>query len=285
MISYLLYKIAKFLAIILPRKIGYILASFIAKSRFYLSKEDREAVLYNIRRVMSQASDKEIRRVSKKVFENFGKYLVDFLRFSKINEDFINRYVKIENIDFLKEALHKFKGVIALTAHLGNWELGGAIVAKLGYPLYAVALTHNYPKVNDFFNKQRALCGVRVIPVGLALKKCFKLLKRKNIVALLGDRDFRGSGLTLDFCGRKANIPRGTAIFSLRTGAPIVPAFLIRKPQDKFSLIFEKPIYPFDEGTRFKKEEDLIGEYLRVFEKYVKRYPSQWYMFQPFFKE
>ncbi|MCD6539931.1 MAG: lysophospholipid acyltransferase family protein [Candidatus Omnitrophica bacterium] len=285
MVNYFLYRIAKFLAIILPRKISYSLASFLAQLRFYFSPRDRKAVIYNIKRVVGQSSEKDIRQISKKVFINFGKYLVDFFRFSKLDEGFIKKYVKIRNLNYLDEALSQFSGAIALTAHLGNWELGGAIVGKLGYPLYVIALPHQNPKVNRFFDSQRNLCGVEVIPVGLALRKCFRILKNKKIIALLGDRDFGKDGLSLKFCTRLASIPQGAAVFSIKTKVPVIPAFFIRNLDDTFSLIFEKPILPFDSQGRLRDKEKLLKEYVRIIEDYVRRYPEQWYMFQPFFKE
>jgi len=268
-----------------PLKASYFIASVICYFQFYISAKDRNTVLYNVERVMPGSSPKIVRKTSRQVFNNFGKYLVDFFRFSKVDEDFIAKHVKIKNIGYLDKALKESPGVVVLTAHLGNFELGGAVLSKMGYPFYAVALTHAHPKVNDFFNRQRMSCGVNVIPVGLALRRCYQLLKTKNMVAFLGDRDFYGTGVELNFCGRKALIPRGPAAFSIKTKAVIVPGFLVRDDGDFFSLIFEEYISPLNNDGRVKDEKQLIQEYLIIIEEYVKRYPFQWYMFQPFFKE
>lgn len=285
MFNLILYKIGKFIAMTFPLKASYFIASVICYLQFYLSAKDRKAVLYNIKRVMPGSGPKTVRKVSRQVFKNFGKYLVDFFRFSKIDREFIANYVRIKNIGYLDEALKEYPGVVALSAHLGNFELGGAVLAKLGYPFYAVALSHTYPKVNHFFNRQRASCGVNVIPVGLALRRCYQLLTGKNVIAFLGDRDFYGAGVEFNFCGRKALIPRGPAAFSIKTKAAIVPVFIVRDSGDYFSLIFEEPISPLNDNGHIKSERQLIREYLEVIEEYVKRYPFQWYMFQPFFKE
>lgn len=283
--SHILYRLGQFLALILPRKLGYLLAIAICRLRFYISRKDREAVLYNMQRVLENSDYKTIKRTSIQVFENFGKYLVDFFRFSRINQDFINRYVRVKNIKYLDGALRDFPGVITLTAHIGNWELGGAVISRLGYPFYAVALAHAHPKVNNFFNNQRALCGVNVIPVGVALKRCYQLLKTKKIVAFLGDIAFGDAGLETTVLGRKALVPRGPANFCRRTKAAIVPGFLIRDNPHHYTLVFEEPIHAVDKSDRLKTEKELIEEYMKVIEKYMKQYPSQWYMFHPFFKE
>ncbi len=153
------------------------------------------------------------------------------------------------------------------------------------YKRQVIALPHQNPKVNHFFDYQRSLCGVEVIPVGSALRRCFRILKNKKIIALLGDRDFGKNGLSLKFCTKLASIPQGAAVFSIKTKVPIIPAFFIRNLDDTFSLIFEKPILPLDSQERLKDKEKLIKEYVKIIEDYVQKYPEQWYMFQPFFKE
>ncbi|MBN2119983.1 MAG: lysophospholipid acyltransferase family protein [Candidatus Omnitrophica bacterium] len=283
MINWILYLIGRFVAVTFGRKVSYSIASFIGKLQFYFSIKDRRAVIHNMQRVTGLSDSKSINDISKKVFINFGQYLVEFFRFTLLDRDFIDNHIKIINKQFLDEALSAGHGVIIVSAHLGNWELGGAVVAKLGYPFYGVALSHAYPKVNDFFNNQRACCGVKIIPVGIALRRCSQLLKENKIVAFLGDRDFANAGVEVKFFGKKAFVPRGAAKFSLKTKALIVPTFLIKKNRGNFSLYFEKPISPFSDEGKLKTEQHLIEEYVKIIEAYIKQYPSQWYMFQPFF--
>lgn len=285
MINWVLYKVGKFLVLLFPRRLSYFIAKIISTFQFYLSRKDRRAVFFNMERVLDNKNKKVLTPICLEVFRNFGKYLVDFFLFSRLDKNFITKRVTINNRHFLDELLDKCSGVIVVTAHIGNWELGGAIVALLGYPFYAVALSHNHPRVNDFFNTQRSLCGVKVIPVGIAVRRCYELLKDKKIIAFLGDRDFSGSGIETFFFGKPVRVPRGPAVFSLRVKVPILVGVMIREKNDNFSLFFEEPIFPWKEDGGLKKEEELISEYLKVIERYIKSYPSQWYMFQPFFKE
>jgi KDO2-lipid IV(A) lauroyltransferase len=216
------------------------------------------------------------------MFRNFAKYLVDFFRFSKLDTEYIKRNIKIENMRYVDEALAKGKGVIALSAHIGNWELGGVVIALLGYPFWAVALPHKHKAVNNFFNSQRESKGMMVIPLGKAVRQCLNLLKENKVVALAGDRDFTEKGLVLDFFGKPAFFPEGPAAFALKTGAVIVPAFMVRNKDDSFTLKVEKPLEfnPTDD-----KDKDLIESikrYKSIFEDYIRRYPEQWYMFRKF---
>ncbi len=282
MCQFIIYKIAQTLALLLPIRAGYSVAKFIAILQFRFSKKDREVVLDNLRAVLKTDDEAVYRRVGKEVFINFAKYLVDFFRFSKLDKNYIASNVKFVGKDNLDKALRRGKGVIALTAHLGNYELGGAIVALCGYPFNAVALDHQNKLVNNFFIRQRQVAKINVIAMGAALKKCYKCLTRGEVLALLGDRDFTNHGIRVKFFGRDTSIPKGPAVLSLRTGALIVPTFIIRTPDDTFQFTFEKPI---SYNTTDDFEDDvrrIIESYLKVIEEHVRKYPSQWFMFRRF---
>jgi len=282
MCQYLIYKFAQFLAMNLPLGKGYALASFIAKLHYLLSRTDRLIVYGNLRAIFPDRGGKEINRLAKEVFVNFAKYLTDFFRFEKLDRAFVDKNVKVAGRENLDEALKRGKGVIALTAHLGNYELGGAVISLLGYKFNAVALNHKEKEVNDLFIGQRRRAGVNVIPLGAAVKKCYEALRRGEIVALVGDRDFTPHGLKTEFFGKDAMIPRGPAAFYLKAGAAIVPGFLIRMPDDTFELKFEKAVSYIPTGDGAIDEQKVTGMCLKVIEEYISRYPSQWYMFRRF---
>ncbi|MDD5423750.1 MAG: lysophospholipid acyltransferase family protein [Candidatus Omnitrophica bacterium] len=282
MFQYLTYKLAHFLAMNLQLRHGYGLASFIAKLQYLLSRNDRLIVYANLRAIFPGEDEKEIKRLAKEVFVNFAKYLTDFFRFEKLDRGYIDSHVKIAGAQNLDDALKRGKGVVTLTAHIGNYELGGAVISLLGYKFNAVALNHKEKKVNDLFVSQRARAGINVIPLGAAVKKCYEALKKGEIVALVGDRDFTPHGVKTKFFGKDALIPRGPAAFYLKAGVAIVPGFLIRMPDDTFELRFEKPISYTATGDEQLDEQRVTEMCLRVIEGYIRKYPSQWYMFRRF---
>lgn len=274
---YYLYRIGKFIALSLPRKLCYKLAKVIAIVKYYLSPRDRKRLYYNLSPLVRDK--KMVSKYSQEVMINFSYYLVDFLRYEKLNYDFIKKYVKIEKLSYLKKALKEKKGVIILSAHIGNYELGAAVVSLLGYKISAIALSHRNRRVNDFFNSQREIVGIDIIPVGGAVKKCFQYFKQGKIIAFLGDRDFSQNGeKVLMFSSLKAILPRGIAFFSLKTQANILPVFLIRENIYYYRLIFEKIISPCGK----KSDREIIESYTPILEKYIKLYPQQWYMFEKY---
>lgn len=270
------------MALVLPLRAAYSVAAFAAKFQYLFSKKDRRTVFGNLRAVFPHEDEANLHRMAKEVFVNFAKYLVDFFRFEKMDRRFMEEKVKVVGKENLDEGLKRGKGAIILTAHIGNYELGGAVMPFLGYQFNAVALDHKNRLVNDFFIGQRVRKGIKVIPLGSALRRCYEALRKGESIALLGDRDFSNHGTVTEFFGRKSSIPRGPAAFYVKGGASIVPGFMIRMPDDTFELRFEKPISYRMTGDAEADEKNVIDLYLKVIEDYIRRYPSQWYMFRRF---
>ncbi|MFH0877665.1 MAG: lysophospholipid acyltransferase family protein [Candidatus Omnitrophota bacterium] len=275
-----MYKFARFFTVRMSPEAGYALATFLSYVKYYISPRDRNAVIENLKRILPAQDQKKVRRYAKEVFVNFGKYLIEFFRFSLLTKDDLGKFLKIQGIEHIDHALKDGKGVIVLSAHMGNWELGGVFMALLGYPMVAVALPHRHHKVNALFNQQREKMGVAVIPsLGMALRRVFAALRANNMVALVGDRDFTTTGLKMDFLGAQKIIPRGPAFLALRTQAPIIPAFVIRQKDDTHILEFLKPLEASD------TEEQLMDQYAKIMEMKIRQYPDQWLLFREFWRE
>lgn len=284
MFNYILYRTGQFIALSLPLKIVYKIAVFVSDLHYIFADIDRSAVKENLKAIFPQKSDREIRNIRIRMFRNFAKYLADFFRFSKLDKEYIKNNIHIENSHYVDEALAKGKGVIILSAHIGNWELGGVIAALSGYPLWTVALPHKDKRVNNFFNFQRESKGMKVIPLGKAVRQCLNVLKENKVLALAGDRDFTEKGVVLEFFGKPTFLPEGPAAFSLKTGAAIVPGFMLRNKDDTFTLKFERPL-EFAPQHNNNDLTELILRYKTIIEDYIREYPDQWYMFRKFWRE
>ncbi|MCX5703537.1 MAG: lysophospholipid acyltransferase family protein [Candidatus Omnitrophica bacterium] len=282
MFNYILYRIGQFIALRLPIKLAYRIAIFVSDVHYLFAFKDHRAVRDNLKVIFPQKTERQIRKIRLEMSRNFAKYLADFFRFEKINQQYIKDNINIENKHYLDRALAKGKGVIIVTAHFGNWELGGVLVALSGYPFWAVALPHKDKRVNDFFNFQRTSKGVNVIPLGHAVRTCLNVLKENKVIALVGDRDFTEKGIVLDFFGKPAFFPEGPAAFALKTGAVIVPGFMLRNEDDTFTLKIEKPLEVTATGSKEKDLLELVTAYKKFFEDYIRKYPQQWYMFRRF---
>ncbi|KPK96624.1 MAG: hypothetical protein AMJ95_13150 [Omnitrophica WOR_2 bacterium SM23_72] len=282
MFNYILYRIGQFLALSLPLKLGYFISIVFSSIHYIFANKDRAAVKGNLKAIFPDKPDREIRGIRLHMAWNFAKYLVDFFRFEKLDKEYVKKHMHIKNIDNFNHAMTKGKGVVVLTAHLGNWELGGIVIALMGYPFWVVALAHKHKKVNRFFNHQRESKGVKVVPLGKAVKACINALNNNELIGLVGDRDFTEKGIVVNFFGKPAIFPQGPAALSLKTGAPIVPGFMLRNKDDSYTLFIEKPIEFTPSGDKEKDLRELIQRYIIIFEDYIRRYPDQWYMFRRF---
>ncbi len=282
MLNYYCYRLGQFIAMTLPLKMAYALAVLLADLRYLFAFRDRRFVFGNLRVIFPDKSSGERHRICRRVFCNFAKYLVDFFRFEKIDKEYISKNIKLENLHYFDQALARGKGVVVLTAHLGNWELGGVVLAQLGYPFWVVALPHKHKRVNDFFNGQRASKGIKVIATGKAVRSCIQQFRNNNMVALVGDKDFTANGITVDFFNKPTHFPEGPAALSFMTEAAIVPGFMLRNPDDSFTLRIEKPLEFTPTLNKEKDLVDLITLYKNIFEDYIRKYPEQWYAFRQF---
>ena len=202
-----------------------------------------------------------------------------------VNDQFIKNRVQIQGIEHLDGVLKKGKGGVLVTAHIGNWELGAVLLSALGYPLMAVALPHKERSVNNLFNQRRETKGVTVVPTNTAIRRCIEQLKENKFIALAADRDFGTHGFVMDFLDRKLLVPKGPAIFSWRTGAPIIPIFLFRKDNGDFALTCHEPIDPPSRNGSTDEDEivlGIMGRYVPIIEGQIRAYPSQWLLFRDF---
>jgi lauroyl/myristoyl acyltransferase len=288
MISYYLYKLGEFLTCVLPLKAAYAVAVFCSDVRFIFADQDRKYTIANLRTIFPQKSLPELRAIRRRMFRNFAKYLVDFFRSPCNTNTYYEKCTCVEGLHYYDEALAKGKGVIVLTAHIGNWEMGGQVIGRNGYEFWVVALPHVSKHVNRFFDKRREAGGMKVIPFGKAARTCLHILKLNKLIGLVGDRDFsHDRGIVVEFLGKPTYLPKGPAALAIATGAAIIPGFMIRNPDDTFTLKIQKPVEA-KPGQKASNEDDIkevIGRYKTVIEEFVRMYPDQWFMFRQFWTE
>lgn len=279
--KYLQLKFAEFVARWLPRRMGYGIARRIADLYLLFDRSGRDNLIASLQRIHQHGgvslSPRALRALARENFLNFAKYLVDFFHFLHLTDQRINRLIDFGNLPtVLDDLLAHGKGVIILSAHLGNWELGAAALAARGYKLNTVVLWQPDPKLNELYQRQRVARGMNPIPMGRAARGCLAALRRNEIVALAGDRDFTGSRETVEFFGRPARLPDGPAKLALATSAPLAPVFLIRRPDDTFAFVVEEPIWA-------DKSRDTVADVVRrmalVLERVISQYSEQWFLF------
>ena len=139
------------------------------------------------------------------------------------------------------------------------------------------------------FNNLREDKGVKILPLGNAYRSCYKALMRNELIALLGDRIFskKEKALDVEFFGESIRVPRGPSYLSLKTGAAIMPCFVLMNGDGRCLFEFQEPLYPYkSEGSVNEKDMlNLTRQYLKVMERYIIKYPEQWFTFQDIWRD
>ncbi len=245
---------------------------------FYLVPSERKKTIRHLTWVYGKRhDDRRIRLMAREVFSNLGKNMVDAFRIAKLNPGNIDSLVTVRGIEKLDKALAKGKGVIALTGHIGNWELLGAYFAIKGYPLNVVGAPIYDSRLDEMVAQNRLRSGIKYIHRDGAFRDIIRALTMNEIVGILIDQDTRHvSGAFVDFLGRDAYTPVGPVILAMKTGASFVP-LAIHLARDNTHVI--------EVGDEFQltltgeDERDVTANTLRcskVVEAFILRYPTQW---------
>ena len=233
---------------------------------------------------------KEMERMVKNTFKNYGKYLLDYMTMHRIEKNNIHNYIEIGEIggENLLHAMKEGKGVICVTPHLGNWELGGIVLALRGYKLNVLSLRDTNDRISKFREHIRFKNMINSIYIDsdniYTITNVISALRRNEIVAALADREDSSKTIEVNYFGRRTNFPAGIAYLALASGAPVVPVFVVLRSSGKYQGIIEKPIR-FDNcnaPTRSAAIKMGVQQMASVFERYIREYPDQWYNFYPY---
>ena len=231
------------------------------------------------------------RRIARGVFLNLGQNVIEWLQLPRLSSQDLQQLVVGEGVDHLRHALAQGNGVIIVSAHFGNWELMAPYVISLGLKVGVLARRLRYPEYESFLISMRGDKGVPTLARG-SINDVATLLRANQIVGLMPDQDIDSlEGVFVNFFGRPAYTPVGPAALSLMTGAPILPAFIIRLPAPppkvlvgghrhgegaRFRMVFEPPVPRPDTRDRAKALTMLTQAWSDVVESYVRRYPDHW---------
>ncbi|MDP8266940.1 MAG: lysophospholipid acyltransferase family protein [Candidatus Aceula meridiana] len=226
-----------------------------------------------------EKSPKEVRQIFKKCFTNVGKMMIELIYFMD-HPKMIKERVSFENKEVLDKAFSKGKGVIAVSAHFGNFPLMLLRFAQEGYETNAIIRQTRDKKIEKHFQQLRTKLGLKTLyshPRQKCVTDSLKALRKNEFLFIPLDQNFgSGGGVFVDFFGQKAATATGPVVFAMRTGAPILPIFIVRQKDDTHKIIIDEPLY-LEQG---KDEKDTIfinvSRITKVIEKYIRKYPDEW---------
>lgn len=270
---------------LLPRWLLLWMAVLVGNLYWAIMKKDREMVRRNLARILQNPLDSK--KVARATFVHYAKYLVDYTRMDLLKEDNFNRLAHaFQGKEHIDRALSQGKGAMILTAHLGNWEMGGVFLSLLGYSLNVITAPDVAARLHDYRVRLRQEQKIKVITLNDTLSSSLAViqaLKANELVALLGDRELMGKGIPVKFFDQKIFFPIGPALLAYLSEASLIPTFVLMNRKNKYRCLAEPPLTLQKTGNR---DEDLAVNAQRIatlMENFIRSYPDQWYTFYDYF--
>ena len=282
MISLLIYltiRIFGFFINLLPEGVALWIGRQLGNLMYLLDIEHRKVALANLNIAFGQdKTEEEKRSIAKKCFRNLGMMAIEFFRIPKMDLETYQRKVAVEGLDQALKVLDEKRGALLLLGHFGNWELMALMSKVIDRPILAIAkLIKNNPRLERWIIESREKIGLEIIPPRNATPKVLQALSQNQIVAVLFDqRGRRSKGMWADFFGRKVPTTPGLATMALKSGAPVIPVFMVREGFERHRLIIREPLQLITTG-HFKQDVEANTQlFNQVLESIIRQYPDQW---------
>lgn len=269
----------------LPRRALDRLAETLGRIAYTVAPASRAVCLKNLRVVRPDLSAREASRLVRIHFAHLFKNLFELMRARDYTSAAaLEGLVAVEGFGHLDEALSRGKGVVLLVPHFGNWELLGASVSLLGYPLHSFYLDLRFRRLGDLLNEVRRGSGIRLIGRH-ELRRSVAALKENHVLGVLADQDGGEGGILAPFFGRPVSFPSGPARLARMTGASVVPCAMFRRANGGY-LLKAWPSLPVARGADKEADErENAKRMLGFYERIVRERPEQWLLLYDRFKD
>jgi lauroyl/myristoyl acyltransferase len=230
------------------------------------------------------AADRESAAVTaRQLFQEFARKIADLWRHES-GLAVLHSPAGWQGWEIFTAAHTRSHGVLLVTPHLGNWELGGAFLADRGFPLLVLTQAEPEPHLTELRRLSRSRRGIETLVVGtdaFGFVEVIRRLQNGAAVALLVDRPPPAAGVTVELFGRPFRASPAAAELARASGCAIVPTYIVRQPAGYFARIL--PEIPYDRGALGDRtaRTRLVQEILRAFEPVIRQHADQWFHFVP----
>ncbi len=271
----IVYRLGALLAAPLPRSVRLAAAAALANRLAGRFPVERGVVRAALTRIVPGATAAARERLVAAVFRNFAVCFADLITTNRGSGRGLARLLDgvdgAEHPDVLGGG-----GAIALTAHLGNWELGGRLLAHLyARPIHVVVAAESDPGVERFLRGGPAPVNFVTNTRPTAVLPLLAALRRGDLVAMQGDRALGTRGdVPIPFFGEEAAFPLGPFVLARAAGVPLVPSFCLLTPERRYRIAVGEPIHVRADG-----EHAALQRWVRGLEAAVGNHPDQWFNF------
>ena len=270
----------------MPRGWSYAIGNVVTWLAWRLMSDGTAGLIENLKVARPGASAEELSRLALRTYRNYARDTIDFIRGLEQPRPDLESRVNVLDRAVFDRLLGEGRGVLLVTGHFGNFELGGVLLRRLlGYPLTVVVMAEVDPVVNEMRRRFRDSLGVETLEVRQSMDTALQIrraLAENRIVALLLDRHVGRDRVAVEFLGRRASFLRTPALLGYLTGAPLLPSFVVRGADGRFSGVSGEPIYVGRDGDRDELVQRATQAFATVLEQQVRERPDLWYQFYPY---
>lgn len=278
--NWLIYRFIKSLIATLnlsPRRLSLFIGSNLGKFAYLILPEARKITFKNLKIAFPHLDINTYKKIALKVFESLGKNSADAIRLQRMDWGEINQMVEAEGMEHFDRAYRLGKGVMAVTGHIGNFELLAVYFSLKGYKISVIGRELYDPRLNKLLLQHREKMGVENIPSTSSVKEVIKALNSGRALGVLMDQDSsRVRGIFVNFFGKLAKTPVGPLILALKLNCPVVPMAIIRTKKDNYKIIVQEEIKPLPGKSREENIVYLTQRCTDFLEKIIREYPDQW---------
>lgn len=230
----------------------------------------------NLAKSFPEKSEQELREIVRKCWKHFGRISLDFLRFRNATREQLLEHCIVSGWENVDRAIAMRRGALLLSAHFGNWELGGAFLASSGLKITTVVRKLDNELLDRDLYAARSGSGMETVDRRKAARSLLKTLEQKGLVVLLIDQAVQPQeGILVRFLGRPAWTTPAPARLALRFNAPIVFIFVVPE-DDKWRIEIGEPIVPEELPTEKQTAEALTELMNDVISERIRQHPEWW---------
>ncbi len=272
---FVLIWITRGLVVVLPEALAYRMGEILAGIWYHCSRKNKMRANQSLEIAFPQWSSEQRERLVRAVFRNLGHSAIELFRFYGKKYELM-KYLHIDNLDRLMRALEKGRGVIVVSAHLGNWELLACAASALGFPMRVVVNRIRDSRIDRLLYRSRSAAGVAMVFRDEPIVHMLRHLRNKEILAILMDQDSYFDGVFINHFNQPTYTARGPAILALVSGALIVPVFIARDDNGHHRVYVEEPIMANPSEDREQEIRRVTQCCMDIVERYIRQFPNQW---------
>jgi Kdo2-lipid IVA lauroyltransferase/acyltransferase len=262
----------------MPRGLARLTAGLLAFAVYQLFGRLRRVGVRNLELALPELSDSERSRILRGVYRHLGMQLVEFCRMSRYTPANTRNWIRTEGLEHFLAAQARGKGVLIVTGHLGAWELSSFYHSLMGYPMGMVIRRLDNRRLDDYVNRIRCLHGNRVLHKDDFARGLLTAMRAGETVGILMDTNMRPpQGMFVEFFGRQACTASGLARVALKTGAAVLPGFMVWEVAERKYVLRFGPELKFDRSGDAETDAQAATQLCTsATEEWIRRYPDQW---------